>query len=214
MVEKEFDVKVHGKLGVLPFCMEDGSVGYDVALPEDFGNLVIPYSSRRTVDTGIIVCPNIKCFTLVVPRSSSRKKGIRISNTVGVIDPSYRGQDDTIKVDITREPKKSNYVGKLTGEEVSGVSDMFDTGPEMCTQAQYVFSKVSDIPMKDLLVVTDPEEMEYHFYQETPDETLVYRAGERFCQFLFIPYHKPDLLLAKLEEFEESNRGGFGSTGK
>ena len=49
------------------------------------------------LETGIAVVPPIGTFTMVVPRSSFSKSGFSLANSVGVIDPSYRG---TIKVAV------------------------------------------------------------------------------------------------------------------
>jgi len=188
--------------------MEEGSVGYDIALPPDFGNLVMPYNSRRTIDTGIVIKPPMKCLVLIVPRSSSRKKGIRISNTIGVVDPSYCGQDDNLIVDLTREPKKSTFVGKVSKEDVPNNRDACQA---YCTLHDF------EPHLKNRMFLQsyyDPDKREYHIYEEGEDDLVVYGKGERFCQILFLPYYKPSLLEAKLEEFGIENRGGFGSTGQ
>lgn len=212
MKPEAFEVKVHGKYGVTPVCMEDGSVGYDIALPQDFGNLVMPFNSRRAVDTGIVIKPPMKCFTLIVPRSSSRKKGIRISNTVGVIDPSYCGQDDHLIVDLTRDPKKKTYIGQL---EYSDITPMENLPHREAASIQFKKANPSyadeDGRLHQYYCMEDET---YHFFWEPEDTHLIYRAGERFCQVLFLPYYKPELLEAKLDEFGIENRGGFGSTGQ
>jgi dUTPase len=51
-------------------------------------------------------------------------------------------------------------------------------------------------------------------HQEKAEDTLVVEAGSRFAQVIFIPYARPDLVEAAIEEFDELDRGGFGSTGK
>lgn len=212
MKPESFEVKVHGKFGVLPVCMEEDSVGYDIALPPDFGNLIMPYSSRRTIDTGIVIKPPMKCFVLIVPRSSSRKRGIRISNTVGVVDPSYCGQDDHLIVDLTREPKKIEFVGKISTEEIVHQGYTVDS-----LNACYTFRDkmgYSDESFVALSAVPDLGTEEFHIFEDPADEYLVYGAGDRFCQILFLPFYKPELLEAKLEEFGIENRGGFGSTGQ
>lgn len=206
MDQQKFDVQVHGKFGVLPVCMEDGSVGYDIALPDDV-DLVMPYNSRRVVDTGIIIKPPMKCFELIVPRSSSRKKNVRLSNTLGVIDPSYCGTNDTLHVDLTRDCKKKSFVGafKLPESVTDGASYSLFL-KEFCDEQGVVYAKVSDI--------LDHKTRTVHVYEMPEDEFAIYRGGERFCQVIFIPYYKPDLLESKLEAFKEEDRGGFGSTGQ
>lgn len=205
MDQQDFEVQVHGKFGVLPVCMEEGSVGYDIALPEDV-DLVMPYNSRRVIDTGVIIKPPMKCFELVVPRSSSRKRNVRLSNTVGVIDPSYCGPNDTLHVDITRDSKKLNFVGtfQLPDSQTNvGYSMMLK---DFCDEHNVKLYRASEC--------YDPETRTVHVYEKPEDEFVVYRRGQRFCQVLFIPYYRPDLVESKLEEFESENRGGFGSTGQ
>lgn len=190
----KFEVEVHGKYGVLPVKKEDGSVGYDIALPEEEGNLVMLPNTRRRIDTGIIIRPPQKCFALIVPRSSASKKGIWFSNTVGVIDPSYCGQEDTIKVDITRGPELLHYHGQYDPREKSRYHYMDGNCVRKCQ---------------------DPETGLVHVFGGNPGESpVIYRAGERFCQVLFIPYYAPELVERSLEAFSTENRGGYGSTGQ
>lgn len=194
-----FKVEVHGKFGVIPVKKEDGSVGYDIALPEDFGNLVMPPNSRRRVDTGVIIKPPVACFTMVVPRSSSSTKNIRFSNTMGIIDPSYCGQEDTVKVDLTRDCPKSSF---------HGVYDTQETNFE-------AYCKSHDLDLMYASRVEDPSTGLAHVYiREICENDVVYKAGERFCQILFLPFYSPTLAETPLGAFSTQNRGGYGSTGQ
>jgi dUTPase len=201
--KEDFEVSVHGKFGVLPVCMGEGSVGWDIALPEREGNLLMPYNSRRAIDTGIILKPPMKCFVMIVPRSSSRKRGIRISNTIGIVDPSYCGQNDTLIVDLTRDSKKSEYVGTFRHGTVALPLNIVAKLYEDDTKES----------SKNLTFLWDKDLCLYHLYQEPEDDLLVYKAGERFCQVIFFPWYKPELVEKTLEAFGE-DRGGFGSTGQ
>ena len=42
-------------------------------------------------DTGIIVCPDFGYYTKIIPRSSIIKTGYILTNSIGIIDGSYRG---------------------------------------------------------------------------------------------------------------------------
>lgn len=201
---ESFIVEVHGKYGVIPVNMGEGSVGFDIALPEHEGNLLMPYGSRRRVDTGIIIKPPMKCFVLATPRSSSCSRNIRFSNTLGVIDPSYCGQDDTIKIDMVRDPKTINYVGTFKQGDVKLpfhiVASLYEEHTKLSSRGKSFYWDES-------LVL-------YHVYEEPEDNLIPYKAGERFCQLLFLPWFNPELVEKSLDNFKKENRGGYGSTGQ
>ena len=50
-------------------------------------------------DTGIIVAPDFGYYTKIVPRSSLVKSGYMLSNSIGIIDGSFRG---SLKVVLTK----------------------------------------------------------------------------------------------------------------
>ena len=50
-------------------------------------------------DTGISVEPPCGYYTEIVPRSSIVKTGYIMTNSIGIIDPTYRG---TLKICVTR----------------------------------------------------------------------------------------------------------------
>ena len=87
-------LKIIGKTSniLLP---RQGDVGYDLISDTDpldggeFGHEYIEY------DTGVIIEPPAGFFAAVFPRSSVSNYALSLSNSVGIIDPSYRG---TIKV--------------------------------------------------------------------------------------------------------------------
>jgi dUTPase len=194
----DFEIDVHGKYEILPQKMEAGSVGFDIALPKEEGDLVLPNNTRRVIDTGVVIRPPEKCFSLIVPRSSTYNMNVRISNTVGVIDPSYCGKDDTIKVSMERGPEQHNFMGAYNYKEMG-----YD-------------SVIEFIDARNLHPIgdwEDREDGEVHLFSYEEDDPLVYEAGDRFCQVLFLPFCKPNLVEKKLDEFSEEGRGGFGSTG-
>lgn len=201
MKRDDFTVEVHSEYDLIPKCMEDGSVGYDVYLPEEEGDLVLPHNSRRVIDTGVVVKPPEWCFELVVPRSSTYDKNVRISNTVGVIDPSYCGQDDTIKVSMERRPEQWKFKEALDLEPYASV--------DHCLEDHYGISHEREAEYR-----TEKNGSEVHVFVKQKDDPVVYEAGDRFCQILFLPFSRPDLVEKEIGEFPEDGRDGFGSTGK
>lgn len=203
----DFEIEVHGKFGIIPWKAEKDSVGFDIALPKELGNICMPYNSQRLIDTGIIVKPPIKCFTMIVPRSSSAKKNIRIANTIGIIDPSYSGRNDTLKVMLTRDSKKTVYFETISlPEELHEDPDQWEKYIQKHCDTYEDFVQGIDVVMESKERV--------HIFVEENDQPMVFEAGERFCQILFIPFYRPDLVEKTLEFFDKEDRGGFGSTGK
>lgn len=79
------------------------SAAFDLISPK---NIVLEYGHEIMIDTGLVF--DLEEFgpeyhLLVLPRSSSSKHGIRIKNTVGLIDFDYRGPKDTLKVILFRD---------------------------------------------------------------------------------------------------------------
>lgn len=82
----------------------EGSVGLDLPLQEDI--YIAPHATVMT-DTGFIVQWPDGVFGMIVPRSSTGKKGVMLANTLGIVDPDYRGPTDTIKLllrNLTDQP--------------------------------------------------------------------------------------------------------------
>ena len=90
---------------VSPSKAHDSDVGYDLTLVELDSHVVNPLNGRQLTpetsiyDTGIVVVPQDGYYVEIVPRSSLSKYGYIMANSVGVIDPEYRG---TIKVALTK----------------------------------------------------------------------------------------------------------------
>lgn len=73
-----------------PSYAHPGDAGMDLRITED---VVLAPGERRTVPTGIAVAIPEGCVGLVFPRSGlASKRGITLSNAVGVIDAPYRGE--------------------------------------------------------------------------------------------------------------------------
>lgn len=116
-------LKFHSKFehGYLQKGTKD-SVAYDITTPVD---IMMPCGTRRVIDTGIVVDVvsgiETPVFTMISPRSSTAiKHGIKIQNTVGIIDPDYCGQDDTLKVALERKENVIDYIGyvEIDGEKL------------------------------------------------------------------------------------------------
>lgn len=71
-------------------------VGYDLTIIERVKNI-----GSKTVmyDTGIIVSPPFGFYTKIVPRSSLTKSGYILTNSMGIIDGTYRG---TLKICLSK----------------------------------------------------------------------------------------------------------------
>lgn len=67
----------------------EGSAGFDLRIKQDIQ--LKPYQTIK-VGTGVKVEIPTGCMGLVVPRSSTGRKGIELTNTVGVIDSDYQGE--------------------------------------------------------------------------------------------------------------------------
>lgn len=74
-------------------------VGYDLKSPDDY---YVPPFGYVEIDTGVSIDFDDNTYATVHPRSSGSTRNIKIANTIGIIDPSYRGPKDTIKVRVCR----------------------------------------------------------------------------------------------------------------
>ena len=84
------------KNAVIPFKHRASDIGYDLTIIRE----VKRYNSRTIMyDTGIIVSPKYGYYTKIVPRSSIIKSGYMLSNSVGIIDPTFLG---SLKVVLTK----------------------------------------------------------------------------------------------------------------
>jgi dUTP pyrophosphatase len=73
---------------VLPTRAGPEEVGYDLTLVA----YELPVGTKAHMfDTGICVQPPPGYFSMVVPRSSIVRRGVFLTNSVGIIDPTYTG---------------------------------------------------------------------------------------------------------------------------
>ena len=100
-------VKVHDEHAVIPSKAGPKEVGWDLTainFIKRLGPNIFMY------DTGISVEPPEGYYTEIVPRSSMSKTGFILTNSVGIIDPTYRG---TLKIVLTKvHPTNSPFLSK------------------------------------------------------------------------------------------------------
>lgn len=74
----------------MPEYAHDGDAGMDLRIMED---VTLKPNERKTVGTGLAFAIPDGCVGLVFPRSGlASKTGVTLSNCVGVIDATYRGE--------------------------------------------------------------------------------------------------------------------------
>lgn len=81
---------------VVPSKSRGSDIGFDLHIVE-VDKVVSP--TTTLYDTGIVLQPAYGWYVDIVPRSSLSKSGYMLANSVGIVDPSYRG---TVKVALTK----------------------------------------------------------------------------------------------------------------
>ena len=92
--------KKHVNNAVIPTRAGENEIGYDLTIVEKkqfINNITVVY------DTGISVQPPEGYYTEIVPRSSLVKTGWMLANSVGIIDPTYRGTLKIVMIKIYQE---------------------------------------------------------------------------------------------------------------
>jgi deoxyuridine 5'-triphosphate nucleotidohydrolase len=90
-------VKKTDPRAVIPKKASATDIGYDLTIISKEELIIGQWSQRVTepevslYDTGISVEPENGYYVEIVPRSSLIKSGYILANSVGIIDPSYRG---------------------------------------------------------------------------------------------------------------------------
>ena len=95
-MQSTIEFKKHHYDAVLPTLAGPNEIGFDLTIIEkvkDINNTTAMY------DSYISVKPPEGFYFEIVPRSSISKTGYILTNSIGIIDPTYRG---TIKVVITK----------------------------------------------------------------------------------------------------------------
>lgn len=89
---------------VIPQRAEDGAAGYDLRAIEDF---TIHHGEKVIVRTGLVIQPPEGYHTEILPRSGlAFKHNIMLANNVGLVDRSFSGPDDEIKVMLYMAPEE------------------------------------------------------------------------------------------------------------
>ena len=73
---------------VFPFKARLSDVGYDLTVIRKYKDLT---SNTALYDTGIAIDIPFKYYAEIAPRSSLSKSGYMLSNSIGIIDPGYKG---------------------------------------------------------------------------------------------------------------------------
>ena len=82
----------------LPTYATPGAAGFDLAAAHD---VEVPAREIRLVGTGLVMKVPDGHFLAIIARSSTPlKRGVVVSNGVGVIDSDYCGADDEIKIQV------------------------------------------------------------------------------------------------------------------
>lgn len=79
----------------LPAYQTPGACAFDIAVLEE---KTLQPNERALFSTGLVVNVPHDHVLILAPRSSNAKKGIRLSNGIGVIDSDYCGPTDEIKL--------------------------------------------------------------------------------------------------------------------
>ena len=134
----ELKIKIHNANAIIPSKAGPNEVGYDltaIAFVKKLGPHTFMY------DTGISVEPPAGYYTEIVPRSSISKTGFILSNSIGVIDPTYRGTLKIVLTDVDSPGKliqHNSHSSQVTGR------------PMTCpfTMTQLVVRKIEEVDIK------------------------------------------------------------------
>lgn len=81
---------------VIPSKLRASDVGMDLTIIKKFADI----SKKTTLyDTGIIVTPEFGYYTKIVARSSLIKSGYILTNSIGIIDPTF---SSSLKISLTK----------------------------------------------------------------------------------------------------------------
>lgn len=81
----------------VPEYKTPGACAFDIAVIEE---KTLRPGERHLFSTGLVVAVPKDHVLLLLSRSSNAKKGIRLSNSVGVIDQDYCGPNDELKAAV------------------------------------------------------------------------------------------------------------------
>jgi len=95
----KLSVKLEHPNSVMPTRVHEDDIGFDVMIIDIFK---VVNESITMYETGISVKPEEGYYVEIVPRSSFSKTGYVLANSIGVIDPNYRG---TLKIAVIKVDK-------------------------------------------------------------------------------------------------------------
>ena len=81
----------------MPEYKTPGACAFDIAMIEE---KTIPPGGREVFSTGLVIAVPTGHTLLLMSRSSNSKKGLRLSNSVGLIDQDYCGPNDELKCSL------------------------------------------------------------------------------------------------------------------
>lgn len=77
---------------LVPDFATDGAAGFDLAVLDD---VYVAAGQTVMARTGLVIATPAGHMTMVAPRSSTWKKwGVRLANTIGIVDEDYCGDED------------------------------------------------------------------------------------------------------------------------
>ena len=122
---------------------------------------------------------------LIFPRSSNRNTDCYLPNSVGIVDPGYRGE---VMVSL-----KSRVASRV----VKAVNNLIDVEQENISNIEDRLQGWYETPDEENII----------------ELNAPYKVGDRIAQFFIIPF--PELQLIESDELSDSARGtgGHGSTG-
>lgn len=89
-------VQITDTNAIVPKKAHSSDIGYDLTAIGVYKKI----NNQTTLyETGVIVVPPSGYYTEILPRSSISKSGYMLSNSVGIIDPDYRG---SLKIALTK----------------------------------------------------------------------------------------------------------------
>lgn len=176
----EVKIKKLHKDAVIPKYAKKGDAGLDLTAVsyefDKYGNVVYHTGLAFEIPEGYV--------GLVFPRSSICKKDLSLTNAVGVIDSSFRGE-----VTAKFKPTLCYGDGFFGEDDIKGFDKPKDEAP-MNVGYMNEFEKLSD----------DFHEM--------------YGEGERIAQMIILPYPQIEFKEVEELSETERGTGGYGSTGK
>lgn len=106
MSQKIKYIKINEK-AIVPSKSTEMAAGYDLYACMESNQLIIPHSTV-VIGTGISIIPPQGSFGVIFPRSGMAvKKGLRLANCTGIIDPDYRGE---VKVALHNDWEKARII--------------------------------------------------------------------------------------------------------